>query len=46
MKLAPTLEGGLRIDADAVEDWMVLDGSVQMLQECLVSLCMIGFLKK
>jgi len=25
MKLAPTLEGGLRIDADAVEDWMVLD---------------------
>ncbi len=25
MKLAPTLEGGLRIDADAAEDWIVLD---------------------
>ena len=25
MKLAPTLQGGLRIDADTVEDWMVLD---------------------
>ncbi|MGJ8657476.1 MAG: hypothetical protein ACSHX6_13590 [Akkermansiaceae bacterium] len=25
MKLAPTLQGGLRIDADSLEDWMVLD---------------------
>lgn len=25
MKLAPTLKGGLRIDADSLEDWMVLD---------------------
>ena len=25
MKLAPTLQGGLRIDADSQEDWMVLD---------------------
>jgi len=25
MKLAPTLEGGLRIDAEGAEDWIVLD---------------------
>ena len=25
MKLAPTLQGGLRIDADGAEDWIVLD---------------------
>jgi hypothetical protein len=25
MKIAPTLKGGLRIDADSLEDWMVLD---------------------
>lgn len=25
MKLAPTLQGGMRIDADSVEDWIVLD---------------------
>ena len=25
MKLAPTLQGGLRIDADSLEDWMVLN---------------------
>ncbi len=25
MKLAPTLQGGLRIDADSLEDWMVLE---------------------
>ena len=25
MKLAPTLQGGLRIDADCAEDWIILD---------------------
>jgi len=25
MKLAPTLQGGLRIDADCAEDWLILD---------------------